>query len=351
MNTKSMIIIVGSLCFGAFVCGGATAFVLNAQNESAIPTPTFSPTPFSFQNNLKIGDNSQDVRQLQILLNDDASTRISDSGIGSKGQESTYFGALTQSAVMRFQAKYKKDVLDPYNVDQPTGFVGAGTRKKLNELASNVASTTSSSAVSTSTTSKFSGPLPFTKRNLPVLYTVRPQQIRPGETFTLVGAGFEIKNTIHIGNEAFKDVFPQDNNNISFTIPSNSGLGDGTYEVWVENVNGKSSAYGHEVELTITNNPQPVPTITKVSPEIVSINDTVTITGTNFSYGGNTIISGFGNLENVRSNGSEITFSLKDLISKDILKKLPAGQIIKVDFYVLGENGVSNVFGSVKLKI
>lgn len=364
MNTKSMIIIVGSLCFGAFVCGSATAFVLNAQNESTIPTPTFSPTSFSFQNNLKIGDNSQGVRQLQILLNSDTSTRISDTGIGSKGQESTYFGALTQSAVMRFQAKYKKDVLDPYNVAQPTGFVGPGTRKKLNELVlsqvstvttpnvvntANTVKTSPQDTVSNSLTSQFSAPLPLTKEILPRLYTVRPQQVSLGGSVVLIGAGFEPKNTIHIGDAVFKDVAPQDGNNISFTIPSNSGLGEDMYDVWLENGKGSSKSSEQVVKITITQNPQQSPVISSVSPSIITTDGLITVVGYGFTSK-NTVVSGFGNIEGISSNGSQITFSPKSLISQDIIDQTPKGKTIKFDFYIYNENGPSNIFGTVNIK-
>jgi hypothetical protein len=47
-----------------------------------------------------------------------------------------YFGSLTKQAVMRFQLKYKKDILEPVGLSKPTGYVGQSTLKKLNQLNS-----------------------------------------------------------------------------------------------------------------------------------------------------------------------------------------------------------------------
>jgi hypothetical protein len=44
------------------------------------------------------------------------------------------FYTLTQKAVIRFQEKYREEVLDPWGLTEGTGYVGSSTRAKINEL-------------------------------------------------------------------------------------------------------------------------------------------------------------------------------------------------------------------------
>jgi len=92
------------------------------------------PQGFRFQTNLKYGTSSIDVKYLQIMLNQDPGTRVADTGPGSPGRETTYFGPKTLQAVIRFQEKHRQDILSPYNLSKGTGYVGKATRAKLNEM-------------------------------------------------------------------------------------------------------------------------------------------------------------------------------------------------------------------------
>jgi len=80
---------------------------------------------YNFNTNLKILDKGLDVSALQTALSQE----------GLYEQKITgEFDQYTFSSVIRFQEKYKKEVLSPTRLVRGNGFVGANTRIKLNKL-------------------------------------------------------------------------------------------------------------------------------------------------------------------------------------------------------------------------
>ena len=87
-----------------------------AEEVSAAIQPTLT-------RNLTIGSQGNDVQQLQRYLNNNTCP-VAQTGAGSPGQESTYFGQKTQQAVICYQQKH--------SITPPQGYVGPKTRAHIN---------------------------------------------------------------------------------------------------------------------------------------------------------------------------------------------------------------------------
>ena len=106
---------------------------------ATVPAPTITPlsgvTPATtavvvFNTRLTKGTSGEDVKNLQKILNKDPETQITTEGTGSPGNETDYFGSLTEQAVQKFQVKY--GIANPG--DEGYGQVGPKTRMRLNQL-------------------------------------------------------------------------------------------------------------------------------------------------------------------------------------------------------------------------
>jgi ABC-type transport system substrate-binding protein len=86
--------------------------------------------PPLFKRDLVKGDSGNDVRKLQECL-------AKDKEVYPEGEITGYFGQKTKQAVIRFQEKYKSEILKPIGLSKGTGKVGGMTRDKLNEICQN----------------------------------------------------------------------------------------------------------------------------------------------------------------------------------------------------------------------
>lgn len=176
----------------------------------------------SFDRDLTLGSTGEDVRALQIKLNQDVDTLLSAAGPGAPGAETTYFGPITATAVKRFQEKYAGEILTPIGLSVGTGYVGAATRAKLNSpfgsglsdlgrVVETVLVKTGSGA--TSVVNVQVGP---TSR--PVITSISPTTGRAGTKVTITGDGFAATgNTVYTGYDR-QTVGSSDGRTIKFTF-------------------------------------------------------------------------------------------------------------------------------------
>lgn len=149
----------GSPSLGGGGGGGAIAPVIPPQTPTPTPTPTASPvsaqiaqvpttaTPSItaapsviavsvspvFTKTMKVGTVSSDAMRLQQILNSDPETKVAESGAGSPGNETNYFGSLTRAALQKFQCKYG---IVCSGTSDTTGYgnLGPKTRAKIQEI-------------------------------------------------------------------------------------------------------------------------------------------------------------------------------------------------------------------------
>ncbi len=82
---------------------------------------------FQFKSSLKVGSQGNEVMELQKCLAKDPEVYPSGGLTGT-------FGTTTKEAVIKFQEKYKSEILTPNGLTAGTGEVGKSTRDKLNAL-------------------------------------------------------------------------------------------------------------------------------------------------------------------------------------------------------------------------
>jgi len=99
------------------------------QAKQPVELPKVPPTwCHDFNINLRHGNIGSEVAALQIALEKEGFK------INEEEKTQNFFGDSTALVTVKFQEKYKKDILTPLGLEEGTGYVGKNTRMKLNEL-------------------------------------------------------------------------------------------------------------------------------------------------------------------------------------------------------------------------
>lgn len=169
----------------------------------AIP---LSLNAYTFTRTLKLGSEGEDVLQLQKFLNTNSETQVSTTGIGSPGNETSFFGLKTQQSVIKLQNIFSDIILKPVGLNIGNGFVGNNTLNFLN--SHQIDSDVNSNIIQNNTNTD-------TNRPTPVITSVMPEEIKDGDIITIIGSNFSPKNnTVILGFEsksAYKNIESTEN--------------------------------------------------------------------------------------------------------------------------------------------
>jgi hypothetical protein len=172
--------------------------------SNSFSQPLFAST-HEFNRNLSLGSSGQDVLELQKFLNTFTDTRVALSGPGSPGQETTYFGGLTKTAVIKYQEKYRTEVLTPAGLTSGSGFVGPLTRTHINKRLSLGQQTTAL-------------PAPMSIPTGPKIERMTPLRGPAGTEVTFHGSGFTKNNIIHASFAKIDNVPSEDGKTLKFIV-------------------------------------------------------------------------------------------------------------------------------------
>lgn len=296
------------------------------------PTLSFSATN-GFTRTLYVGMRGEDVRELQKVLNMDEGTRVASTGLGSLGFETDYFGSATKRALVKFQEKYRAEVLAPLGLTAGTGVFGEKTRAKAQMLLFIAPTLSKSMSVVTTTRA------PVEKGDVFVYFPSRYSG-KPGTTVTISGSGFTAtENTIYFDSiPAVEKVSSWNGQMITFKIPT---IPKGSYHIFVKNARGESNK---DMFFVVTDGVTPEPKIESITPKNVMRGGAVTIKGSGFTTTGNMVRSSVSVFENISS--SEDGSSLSFVMPASVLMATTTSSAPKISLpvwvYVINENGVSN---------
>lgn len=111
--------------FGLYLSAQATSAIPVSAAPAAAGTSSSAPLIYEFKRDLRVGLTGNDVKALQVFLNSNGYS-VSASGVGSAGNETSYFGQATRAALARLQSSN--------GIRPAVGYFGQVTRAFVNGL-------------------------------------------------------------------------------------------------------------------------------------------------------------------------------------------------------------------------
>ncbi len=180
----------------------------------------------NFTENEKQGASGGQVRSVQQFLNGHG-FQVAARGAGSPGNESSYFGALTKAAVVKFQNAYASSVLTPVGLTSGTGYWGPSSRAEANALCSSTTGGTTTTGTGGTTVTPTGSGITITAGAQPA-NSLAPQGASrvPFTTFTLTNNtasavtinGITVQRTGLANDAAFAGIVLVDSNGLQVGV-------------------------------------------------------------------------------------------------------------------------------------
>jgi hypothetical protein len=281
-----------------------------------------------FPRDLRLGDEGRDVVNLQIALNVLVASRVAESGPGSPGSETEFFGALTESAVVRYQVAR--------GISPADGIVSGETRAALqatlewlakkegwtaagDETAPEPEQAAAAAAPVPALPTRATGTLAEQARRAgeasaarrtsaasgaPVVFDNLLPAAETGARVRIFGYNFNeggrYRLVVASTSQPFAEAVATSSIALELKVPRAKA---GTYSLYVEGENGRSSAFDFQVS------GRGRPVVRRVTPDPIKVGDEVVIEGTGFGRTGVTVETSLGEVADLELKGRKITFT------------------------------------------